>query len=80
MISLKILNRKCLLLLVLLLTNIFCPAWAQGPPPPPGSTGGGQAIGVPLDTDAIFILIAGGILYLIIHYRHLFLKREAINE
>ncbi|MCX7987723.1 MAG: hypothetical protein N2662_12370 [Bacteroidales bacterium] len=57
-------------------------AFAGGPPPPPGGGGGGNPITeVPLDTDALFILVIAGITYLVFHHRRKWLvQKNMISE
>lgn len=81
---LKYISRYKSILLILILGISSNVLFAQGPAGPPGGGGGpgggGQPIGVPLDSDAIFVLIGAGLIYLVYHYRHLFLKKEALSE
>jgi hypothetical protein len=51
-------------------------AFSGGPPPPPGGGGGGEPIAVPLDSNALFILLFAGVVYLLYHYRKAFLQNE----
>ena len=62
------------------MSNIAGNIFAQGPALPPGGGGTGPQIGVPLDSNAIFILIGAGLLYLVFHYRHFIMKKENLSE
>lgn len=75
-------NKRTGLILTCLALNFGQVLFAQGPPPPEGGGGnpGAPPIGVPLDSNAIYFLVAAGLLYLLFHYRHLFLKKEALNK
>lgn len=56
-------------------------AFAGGPPPPPGGGGGGGPVQpVPLDTDAIFILVIAGITYLVFHHRRKWLIQKNVSS
>ncbi|MGC8803121.1 MAG: hypothetical protein ACP5PS_05040 [Bacteroidales bacterium] len=55
-------------------------AFAGGPPPPPGGGGGGGPVNeVPLDTDALFILVIAGVTYLIFHHRKKWLIQKNVT-
>ncbi|HOK98828.1 MAG: hypothetical protein WHT29_11140 [Bacteroidales bacterium] len=56
-------------------------AFAGGPPPPPGGGGGGgnPIQDVPLDSDALFVLVIAGLVYLIFHHRKKWLIQKNIS-
>jgi len=56
-------------------------AFAGGPPPPPGGGGGGNPVQeVPLDSDALFVLVIAGVTYLVFHHRRKWLIQKNITS